>query len=108
MRTRNTLTALAFTAVLVAGAVTGGAAAQPAASGCGWTLVDTPSVPGSNTLASSPLPGASIVTPAYGSLYGVDAHSPGNVRIAGDVLWPTQAGWLLQGGAGTVTAASPQ
>ena len=109
MRIRNTLTALAFTAVLVAGAVTaGGAAAQPAASGCGWTLVDTPPVPGSNTLASSPLPGASIVTPAYGSLYGVDAHSSGNVRIAGDVLWPTQAGWLLQGSAGSVTAASPQ
>ena len=56
---------------------TGGiVAADAAPGGCGWTLVPTPPVPGADTRSAAPQAGASIVTPAYGSIVGVDAVAP--------------------------------
>lgn len=106
MRIRHIFAVLAAV-MLVAATGTGQVAAAPAGN-CGWTLIDTPTVPDSNTIASAPLPGASIVTPAYGSLYGVSAVSGSDIRISGDELWPRPAGWLLQGNGRSVAVASTQ
>lgn len=106
MRIRHTFAVLAA-AMLAATIGTGTAAAAPTGN-CDWTLVDTPAVPDNNTLASAPMPGASIVAPAYGSLRGVSAVSGRDVRISGDELWPRAAGWLLRGNGRSVDVASKQ
>ncbi len=108
MRIRNIVTVLAFAAMLTAG--TGGiVAADAAPGGCGWTLVPTPPVPGADTLSAAPQAGASIVTPAYGSIVGVDAVASDDVRFAGQVAWPNVgAGWLLQGNGRSVATAPDQ
>ncbi len=108
MRIRHTVTVLAFAAMLTAG--TGGTvAAAPTPAGCGWQLMNTPPVPGTDTLSSGPLPGASIVTPAYGDIYGVDVINRKDVRLSGDELWPSyDAGWLLQAKNSSVTTAPEQ